>query len=48
MHRNKLLQEIGKGHDNAEHGWFWKIWPAYVRYVCPVAILTVFIQSLIS
>lgn len=45
LQRNHLLAEISKGNDNAEHGWFWKIWPAYVRFVCPAAILTVFIQS---
>jgi len=46
MQRNSVLQEIQKGKENAEHGWFWKIWPAYVRYVCPAAILTVFIQQI--
>ena len=46
LHRNKLLEEIRKGNENAEHGLFWKIWPNYVRYVCPIAILIVFIQSL--
>jgi len=46
MQRNNVLQEIQKGKENAEHGWFWKIWPAYVRYVCPAAILTVFIQQI--
>ena len=46
--RNGVLAEIRKGHENAEHGWFWKIWPAYVRYVCPAAILTVFVQNLLS
>jgi NSS family neurotransmitter:Na+ symporter len=48
MHRNKLLEEIRKGNDDAEQGWFWKIWPAYVRYVCPIAILTVFMQAILS
>lgn len=48
LQRNKLLEEIRKGNENAEHGWFWKIWPAYVRYVCPAAILTVFIQSFLG
>jgi NSS family neurotransmitter:Na+ symporter len=46
MHRNKLLQEIRKGNDDAEQGWFWKIWPTYVRFVCPIAILIVFMQTL--
>ena len=46
LHRNKLLEEIRKGNDNAEQGWFWKIWPTYVRFVCPIAILIVFMQTL--
>jgi NSS family neurotransmitter:Na+ symporter len=48
FNRNTLLQELKKGNENAENSLFWKIWPAYVRYVCPVAILTVFIQSIVS
>lgn len=45
-HRNSLLEEIRKGRPDAEHGLFWRIWPHYVRYVCPAAILAVFVQSL--
>ena len=45
--RNNLLQELKKGNDDAENGWFWKIWPAYVRFVCPAAILTVFLQQIL-
>ena len=47
MHRNTLLEEIKKGHDAVEQGLFWKIWPFYVRYVCPAAILIVLAQSVI-
>jgi len=47
-YRNSVLQELKCGFENAEHGWFWKIWPAYIRYVCPAAILTIFIQKIIS
>jgi NSS family neurotransmitter:Na+ symporter len=46
--RNSVLQELKKGVENAEHGWFWKIWPAYVRYVCPAAILAIFVQKIIA
>jgi NSS family neurotransmitter:Na+ symporter len=38
FNRNALLGELKKGNENAENGLFWKIWPAYVRYVCPAAI----------
>jgi len=46
--RNGVLEELKKGNANAEHGWFWKIWPNYVRYVCPAAILIVFTQRFVS
>ncbi len=46
--RNSVLEELKKGFDDAEHGWFWKIWPTYVRYVCPAAIIAVFAQKVLS
>jgi NSS family neurotransmitter:Na+ symporter len=42
-HRNKLLEEIKQGNPDIEQGWFWKIWPWYVKFVCPIAVLTVFL-----
>jgi len=45
-HRDQLLQELQKGNTAAEHTLFWKIWPWYVRVVCPVIILAIFAQSL--
>ena len=47
MHRDALLDEIKKGYSGVEGGLFWKIWPFYVRYICPVAILVVLTQSLL-
>ena len=47
MYRNVLLQEIQKGNEGAENGLFWKIWPTYVRFVCPAAILTLLVQSIL-
>lgn len=43
--RNALLTELKKGNENAENGLFWKIWPTYVRFVCPIAILAIFIHQ---
>ncbi|USD66308.1 sodium-dependent transporter [Vibrio sp. SCSIO 43136] len=40
--RNKLLEELKQGHPEIEQSLFWKIWPLYVRIVCPVLILVVF------
>lgn len=45
-HRNTLIGEIRKGLADGEHNLFWKIWPGYVRFVCPAAILAIFIQQL--
>jgi NSS family neurotransmitter:Na+ symporter len=44
--RNSILQELRKGSEQVEHTLFWKIWPWYVRFVCPVVILAIFAQSL--
>jgi NSS family neurotransmitter:Na+ symporter len=43
--RDQLLAELKKGHDNIEQTLFWKIWPWYVRIVCPALILAAFVQS---
>lgn len=48
LNRNAVLQELKKGNEDVENGLFWKIWPTYVRYVCPAAILTVFLHKTIS
>jgi len=46
MHRDKLLAEVSAGHPDIENSFFWKIWPTYVRFVCPVLILITFSQSM--
>jgi len=45
-HRDQLLQELRKGSPEVEHTVFWKIWPWYVKLVCPVIILGIFMHSL--
>ena len=42
--RNDILAEIKQGCSAAESGLFWKIWPFYVKFICPVAILVVYFQ----
>ncbi|WP_101758898.1 sodium-dependent transporter [Oceanicoccus sp. KOV_DT_Chl] len=46
-HRDNLLAEIKKGHPEIQGGFFWKVWPTYVRFFCPVLIMTAFIQSVV-
>ncbi len=40
--RNQVLNELKQGNPEIENSWFWKIWPTYVRFVCPVLMLLVF------
>lgn len=47
-HRNGVLAEIRQGCPDAEQGLFWKIWPFYIRYICPLAILAVYAQMLLG
>ncbi len=47
-HRNKMLEEIKQGYAEVESGFFWKIWPSYIRYFCPIAIIVVFAQRVLS
>jgi NSS family neurotransmitter:Na+ symporter len=42
--RNEILDEIRHGSPEAEQSMFWKIWPFYVKFICPVAILAVYFQ----
>ncbi len=44
--RNEILQEIQQGAEGAENSLFWRIWPNYVKFVCPLLILLLFWRSL--
>ena len=44
-HRNRILKELRKGYEGVENSLFWYIWPWYVRLVCPVIILGIFLQT---
>ena len=46
--RDGVLQELRKGNPDAEHSLFWKIWPWYVRLVCPTIILCIFAQATLA
>ncbi len=45
LHRDKLLSEISEGFTGAENSLFWKIWPGYIRFVCPLLIIFMFVQN---
>uniref|UniRef100_A0A486XK70 Sodium-dependent transporter n=1 Tax=Rheinheimera sp. BAL341 TaxID=1708203 RepID=A0A486XK70_9GAMM len=44
--RNEILQELQRGDSAAEHRFFWRIWPWYVKFVCPLVIIVMFYRSL--
>jgi NSS family neurotransmitter:Na+ symporter len=45
--RDSLLQELKKNDSSAEHRLFWKIWPVYVKWFCPVIIGVILVQSVV-
>jgi NSS family neurotransmitter:Na+ symporter len=46
--RNEILAELKQGNEGIEQGLFWKIWPWYVRYVCPVVIGIMFYLKIVN
>jgi len=44
--RDQILAEIKLGSPDAENGLFWKIWPNYVKFVCPLLVILLFWHSL--
>jgi len=45
--QDRLLSELRKGNPSAEQGWFWRIWPHYVRWVCPTIVAAIFIRTVL-
>ncbi|MFT7684715.1 MAG: NSS family neurotransmitter:Na+ symporter [Candidatus Azotimanducaceae bacterium] len=45
--RADLLKELRKGNAAVESSLFWKIWPWYVRIVCPLIIGVIFVNSVL-
>ena len=43
--RDRLLQEMKEGHPQVEHTFFWKVWPTYVKFVCPLIVGGLLIRS---
>jgi len=44
--RNQALLEIKKGYEDAQSSFFWKVWPWYVKFICPLFIIIMFIHAL--
>jgi NSS family neurotransmitter:Na+ symporter len=41
LRQNHLLKALKQGSPDIDKSWFWKIWPWYVKFVCPVLILLI-------
>ncbi len=44
--RNNILQEIEAGNPDAANSLFFKIWPWYIKFICPALIILMFASSL--
>jgi len=45
--RDALLAELKKTDAMAEHRLFWRVWPLYVKWLCPVIIGIILVQSIL-
>ncbi|USH03086.1 sodium-dependent transporter [Grimontia kaedaensis] len=45
--RTQKLEELRQGYEDIEQGLFWKVWPLYVKFVCPVLVIAVIWMSLV-
>ena len=44
--RDQILSEIKQGDADIEKSVFWKIWPWYIKFVCPLVIVFMFYRSI--
>jgi NSS family neurotransmitter:Na+ symporter len=45
FYRNSVLQELRQGNSEVENSLFWKIWPLYIKVICPLLILLTIFQA---
>lgn len=45
--RDQQLSEIKQGNPQVEDSLFWRIWPVYVKYICPLLVIMAFVHSFI-
>jgi NSS family neurotransmitter:Na+ symporter len=46
FYRNSILNELKQGNSDIQHSLFWKLWPLYVKLICPALIAIIIYQSL--
>lgn len=43
--RDQLLAELKQGSPHLERTLFWKIWPTYVKFVCPLIVVALLVRT---
>ncbi|PMN89230.1 sodium-dependent transporter [Enterovibrio norvegicus] len=46
--RNQVLEELSQGNPELKDSLFWKVWPTYVRVVCPILMALVFLWPVLK
>jgi NSS family neurotransmitter:Na+ symporter len=46
FYRNSVLHELKRGNPDVESSLFWKLWPVYVKLICPTLIGIIIVQGL--
>ncbi|MFL7023711.1 sodium-dependent transporter [Enterovibrio norvegicus] len=46
--RNQVLEELSQGNPELKDSLLWKIWPTYVRVVCPILMALVFLWPVLK
>ncbi|EKE76639.1 sodium-dependent transporter [Gallaecimonas xiamenensis] len=46
--RDSLLKTLAAKDETFAKSWFWRLWPGYVKLVCPLLILLVMVQSILQ
>lgn len=45
FYRNSILEELRKGNPDIEDSLFWRLWPVYVKFICPALIVVIIFQG---
>ena len=46
FYRDRILTELKQGNPEVEGSLFWKIWPVYIKFICPLLIILMIAQGL--
>lgn len=47
-HRNSLIEDIAQQQDADTSSRFWKLWPIYVKWICPILIIAIIAQLVLG